>query len=310
MGVMRSVLLAGSESRWLRRQAPKLGFVKKAVARFMPGEHLDDALAAARAVAPLGLAAIVTKLGENVTDRAEADAVADHYLEALERLKREQLDCIVSVKPTQLGLDVDRERCFEHLCRLAEASDAQGRCFYIDMEQRQYVDVTLELYHRVLEKHRRTGVCLQAYLYRTEQDLRAIVAAGGSVRLVKGAYQEPSSVAWPKKRDVDASFLDLAKYMIGEEARARGCQAVFGTHDTRLIDAVRSHAEATGVPKEDYEFALLYGIQRAEQVRLARERHRVRVLISYGDYWFPWYMRRLAERPANVWFVARSVLSR
>jgi proline dehydrogenase len=310
MGVMRSVLLAGSESRWLRRQAPKLGFVRKAVSRFMPGEHLDDALTAARAVAPLGLGAIVTKLGESVTEPAEAEAVAAHYADALERLKREQLDCIVSVKPTQLGIDIDRARCFEHLRRLAGASAEQGRAFYIDMEQRQYTDVTLELYHRLLAEHRGVGVCLQAYLYRTEQDLRAIIAAGGAVRLVKGAYQEPASVAWPKKRDVDRNFLALAKVMIGPDARANGCQAVFGTHDTRLIDAISLHADQTGVPRDGYEFALLYGIQRAAQVRLARERHRVRVLISYGDSWFPWYMRRLAERPANVWFVARSMLSR
>jgi proline dehydrogenase len=310
MGIMRSVLLAGSESRWLRRQAPRLGFVKRAVSRFMPGEHVDDALAAARAVAPLGIDAILTQLGENVTDRAEADAVAAHYQEVLERLKHETLDCLISVKLTQLGLDVDRERCYEHLRRLVTASAAQGRYLYVDMEQRQYTDVTLELYHRALSEYRNVGVCLQAYLYRTEQDLRAIVAAGGAVRLVKGAYQEPASAAWPKKRDVDANFLLLAKYMLGDEARANRCQAVFGTHDPRLIEAVQQHAASTGVPKADFEFALLYGIRRAEQVRLARERYRIRVLISYGEYWFPWYMRRLAERPANVWFMARTMFSR
>jgi proline dehydrogenase len=310
MGVIRSVLLAGSESRWLRRQAPKLGFVRKAVSRFMPGEHLDDALAAARAVAPLGLGAILTKLGENVSDRAEADAVAAHYLDALERLKHEPIDALVSVKLTQLGLDIDQERCYEHLRRIVAASAEQGRYLYVDMEQHQYTDITLELYHRVLAEHRLVGVCLQAYLYRTPQDLKKIIAAGGAVRLVKGAYQEPATVAWPKKRDVDGSFLALAQHMIGMQARSNGCDAVFGTHDARLIDAVRAHAATTGVPKDGYEFSLLYGIGRAQQARLARARHRVRVLISYGDYWFPWYMRRLAERPANVWFVARTMFSR
>jgi proline dehydrogenase len=178
------------------------------------------------------------------------------------------------------------------------------------MEQHRYVDVTLQTYRRVLSAVPNVGVCLQAYLYRTANDLRSLLSLGGGVRLVKGAYREEASVAYPKKRDVDDNFLALAKLMIGTDARAAGLRAVFGTHDPHLISGIQNHMEATRLPRESVEFHLLYGIQRAEQARLARERYQIRVLISYGEHWFPWYMRRLAERPANVLFVAKSLLSR
>ena len=180
---------------------------------------------------------------------------------------------------------------------------------WIDMEQHAYVDATLQTYRRVLAEFPNVGVCLQAYLYRTGDDLRSLIPLGGGVRLVKGAYREGANVAYPKKRDVDDNFLALAKLMMGPDARAAGLRAVFGTHDTRLIKAIQRQLDATGQPRESVEFHLLYGIQRAEQVRLAREQYRARVLISYGEYWFPWYMRRLAERPANVLFAAKQIVS-
>ncbi|HTV00836.1 MAG TPA: proline dehydrogenase family protein, partial [Luteitalea sp.] len=253
---------------------------------------------------------IFTRLGENVTEMAEADAVAAHYLAAYDRIETLRLDAQISVKLTQLGLDIDPDRCREHVRTLAARAAAQDAMLWIDMEQHSYVDATLALYHAVLAEHRNVGVCLQAYLYRTEQDLQAIIDAGGGVRLVKGAYKEPDTVAYPKKSDVDASYLSLAKTMIGAEARARGFRAVFGTHDVAIIAALQRHAATTGVPKNGFEFALLYGIQRSVQQQIARDGYGLRVLISYGEYWFPWYMRRLAERPANVWFVARTMFAR
>ena len=171
MGVMRRALLAASENRWLRQQAPRMGFVKKAVRRFMPGERVEDALAAAVALRAQGVTAVVTKLGENVTDIGEADAVAAHYHDALEQIAAQALDCQVSVKLTQLGLDVNRERCLEHLQMLAARARTHGSMLWIDMEQHTYVDVTLELYRRVLAQSPNVGVCLQAYLYRTAADL-------------------------------------------------------------------------------------------------------------------------------------------
>jgi proline dehydrogenase len=303
------VLLAASESRWLRQQAPRMGFVKKAVRRFMPGERVEDALAAAETLRDEGITAVLTKLGENVSEMREADAVAAHYVDVLTKIAASGLDCLISVKLTQLGLDVDRERCYAHVRDLAARAQAQGRLLWIDMEQRGYVDVTLELYRRLLAEFPNVGLCLQAYLYRTEADLTALIPLGGGVRLVKGAYLEPADVAYPKKADVDENFLKLAKLMLGPAAAASGFRAVFGTHDGRLIRAIQDHAKTTGVASDRYEFDLLYGIQRGEQQRLARERARIRVLIAYGDYWFPWYMRRLAERPANVLFVAKSMFS-
>jgi proline dehydrogenase len=310
MSLMRSLLLAGSENPWLRRHAPHLPLIKKAVTRFMPGERLEDALRAAADLRQQGIGTVLTELGENVSDAAQADAAAGHYADALVQVGASGLDCHISVKLTQLGLDVDAARCHANLRVLVERAKEHRTFVWIDMEQHAYVDATLETYRRVLTDFPNVGVCLQAYLFRTGNDLTSLIPLGGGVRLVKGAYREPANVAYPNKRDVDDNFLTLAKQMIGHDARSAGLRAVFGTHDSRLITAIQDHMDATGQSRESVEFHLLFGIQRAEQVRLARERYRVRVLISYGEHWFPWYMRRLAERPANVLFLARSLLSR
>ena len=177
------------------------------------------------------------------------------------------------------------------------------------MEQSSYVDRTLEM-RRALREFSHVGVCLQAYLYRTAADLASLIPLGGGLRLVKGAYRESSTIAYPRKADVDENYFTLATQMLAPAARTAGLRSVFGTHDQRLIDRIRRHADSAGVARDAFEFHLLFGIQRAEQIRLAREGHRVKVLISYGEQWFPWYMRRLAERPANLVFVAKSMLSR
>lgn len=310
MGVMRSALLAGSESRWLRRHAPRLPFIKKAVTRFMPGECLEDALAAAAVLREQRIGTVFTELGENVADAAQADDVTRHYTEALTKIAANELDCHISVKLTQLGLDVDKARCYANLRTLVARANEQNNFVWIDMEQHTYVDATLEMYRRVRQEFPNVGVCLQAYLYRTVTDLRSLIPLGGGVRLVKGAYREPPDVAMPKKSEVDDNFLALARLMIGADARASGLRAVFGTHDARLLAAIQREMANSHGSRERAEFHLLFGIQRSEQFRLARDGYRVRVLISYGEQWFPWYMRRLAERPANVWFVVKSILSK
>jgi len=307
MSLMRSLLLAASQNRWLRERAPKHAFVRRAVSRFMPGEELDDMLRAARALAPDGIHAVFTRLGENVTDWAEADAVARHYLDAIDRVRGLSPSPEPSVKLTQLGLDLDSARCYPHVRALAERTHATGNYLWIDMEQTSYVDVTLDLVRRVRAEFPRVGVCLQAYLYRTADDLGSMIDIGAGVRLVKGAYNEPRTVAFPKKSDVDANYRSLAETMIGDRARAAGVRAVLGTHDVAIIDAMRQHARARNLPATAFEVHMLYGIQREAQLRLAREGVPVRVLVAYGVYWFAWYMRRLAERPANVWFVLRSL---
>ena len=309
MGLIRHALLSASESRFLRERAMRLGFVRRSVSRFMPGEQVDDALASAIALKQLGVGAVLTQLGENVTDASEADRVARHYCDVLARVRERDLDCDISIKLTQLGLKVDRERCYGNLRLLVERAKTLSLFVWIDMEQYAYVDDTLALYTRALSEFSNVGVCLQAYLYRTSDDLASLIPLGGGIRLVKGAYREPSNVAYPKRRDVDENYLALAMRMIATGARTVGLRAVFGTHDQRIIGRIQEHAGTTSVPRQSFEFHLLFGVQRAEQTRLASDAYRVRVLISYGEQWFPWYMRRLAERPANMLFVVKSLLS-
>ena len=255
----------------------------------------------------MGVQSVFTRLGENVLDLSEAQAVADHYVAGIERIEQLGLSCEPSVKPTQLGLDIDRDQARRHLHTIAARTREAGSYLWIDMEQSPYVDITLQLTEELRAAFPCVGICLQAYLRRTADDLRRMQRAGAGVRLVKGAYREPPSVALPSKGDVDASYLTLGRAMLDDRARGGTSRVVFGTHDTRLIAELIQHARSTRVPQGQYEVHMLYGIQRSEQLRLAAAREHVRVLIAYGSYWFPWYMRRLAERPANVWFVMKSV---
>jgi proline dehydrogenase len=304
---MRALLLAASENRWLREHGVRAPFVKRAVSKFMPGETFDDMLQAARIQPQDGIHTIFTRLGENVVDLGEARAVAEHYLEGIDRVRALGLSCEPPVKPTQLGLDIDRETASSHLRAIAERANAAGSYLWIDMEQSSYVDVTLDLTEQLRASFPAVGVCLQAYLHRTADDLRRMLRIGAGVRLVKGAYREPPAVALASKSDVDGNFLMLGRTMLDDRARGGSARVVFGTHDTHMIGELIGHARSTRLSKGAYEVHMLYGIQRGEQLRLARAGEHVRVLIAYGSYWFPWYMRRLAERPANVWFVLRSL---
>lgn len=310
MSLMRRVLLAGSQNAWLRRQATHRGFVRRAVRRFMPGETLDDGLRAARELQQRGLASIVTHLGENIADLGEAEAEVRHYVEALDRIAAGGLDTEVSVKLTHLGLDLDPSRTGQLTRCLAERSAAQQRRLWIDMEGSPYVAATLDVHARVREATPGVGVCVQAYLRRTAADVENLIAQGAAVRLVKGAYMEPPAIAFPDKAEVDAQFLTLTRHMLSPAARAAGVWLAVATHDRRIIGEIERFVAEQRIPKQSFEFAMLYGIQSAEQLRLARAGYRVRVLVSYGSSWFPWYMRRLAERPANLLFVLRNLFAR
>jgi proline dehydrogenase len=310
MGMMRTAFLAGSRSAWLRKRAMRYGFVRRSVSRFMPGETLEDALAAARALQERGASSVLTQLGENIADANEAHAVRRHYLDVLDQAAARGLDAQISVKPTQLGLDLDRELCLAHLKALLERAERHGSFVWIDMESSAYVDATLDLYRRARHGSKRLGVCLQAYLRRTPADLESLLPLRPALRLVKGAYQEPADVAFPRKADVDEAYLALARRALGASGGAGAEVLAIGTHDPRLIERLRAVIAERALPRSAYEFEMLYGIQRALQARLVEGGDRLRVLISYGAYWFPWYMRRLAERPANVWFVARNLFSR
>jgi proline dehydrogenase len=310
MSLMRNVLLAGSTNPWLRDHATKYQFVKRSVKRFWPGEHIEDALRAAAELKPDGITTILTKLGENLARPEEAEEVTRHYLDVLDKVAASGLDAQISIKPTQLGLDFDRGLCERNLDRLVERAEQRGNFLWIDMEGSPYVDRTLDLYRRTRARTSRIGVALQAYLYRTAKDVESLIPSGPSIRIVKGAYLEPANIAYPRKLDVDENFYKLCVRLLAPDARASGTLLHIATHDVPLTDRLLSHIERDKVPQSAYEVAMLYGIQRSQQLRLARLGKRIRVLISYGEYWFPWYMRRLAERPANVWFVLKNMTAR
>ena len=291
----------------MRNRATRTAFVRRSVSRFMPGEQIDDAIRAAAELKPQGITTILTKLGENLTAVEEAEEVTRHYLDVLDRIATAGLDAEISVKPTQLGLDLDRALCERNLDRLIARAEQRSNFVWIDMEGSPYVDPTLDLFRRTRAKTARIGIALQAYLYRTEKDVESLVPLGARIRIVKGAYLEPSEIAFPRKADVDANYFKLCTRLLAPDARKPGALLHIATHDIPLADRLAAYIGQQHVPSSAYEFAMLYGIQRGQQMRLASEGRRLRVLISYGEYWFPWYMRRLAERPANVWFVVRTM---
>ena len=265
MGLARDAILWAADNPTLRATLPRYGFVRRTVRRFMPGETLDAALDAAR---DLGLPTTFTRLGENVTAMVEADAVAEHYEDAFRRISERGLDTEISVKLTQLGLDVDEARCRAHITALAEETARQGVRLWLDMEQSPYVDRTIAI-RRALAGYSHVGLCLQAYLHRTPDDLSSLIPLGGGVRLVKGAYREPPTVALPRKADVDAQYVALAEQMLAASS-ATGLRTVFGTHDRAILATLEDQARAAGTPRDRFEFHLLYGIQRAEQLQIGR----------------------------------------
>ena len=310
MGLLRSLLLKGSESRWLAHNLPRLAFSRRAVRRFMPGETLGEALDECANLAQARMGSVITRLGENITDLSEAAEVHSHYLAAVADIGRRKLPTHISVKLTQLGLDISPDQAIQYTAAIAEASNAINAPVWIDMESSRYTQITLDVFAAVRARHENVGLCVQAYLHRTHQDIQQLLGTTTAIRLVKGAYKEPAAVAMQSKSDVDANYLKCAFTML-EAARAGhvGYVPAFATHDVAIINTINQRAKEMGVAREAYEFQLLYGINRAEQQKLANEGYRLRVLISYGSAWFAWYMRRLAERPANVWFVVKSLVS-
>ncbi len=306
MSIGRTVLLAMAKSDRLNRIATRSRVVRRATKAFMPGERPEDALDAGVAIARSGRHLIYTRLGEALTALADADAVRDHYLWFFDAIKARGLPAQVSVKPTQLGLDQSEPACVAHCVALAAKAEATGSALWLDMEDSSYVDRTLALYEAVKAQHSRTGLALQAYLFRTPKDLERLRPLKPAIRLVKGAYAEPATVAFPKKADTDAAYEQLAGTMLAW-AKSGECRAVLGTHDMPLISRLVARAEALGLTKAQYEVHMLYGIREREQQRLRAAGHEVTTLISYGEAWYRWYMRRLAERPANVGFVIRSM---
>jgi proline dehydrogenase len=304
---MRRVFLWAARNRWLKERLPRMRFMRRAVRRFMPGETLEDALAAARPLEAAGIGTMYTRLGENLEDVAAADEVAAHYLTVIDAIKAAGIDGEISVKPTQLGLDLDPEVCFGHLARVAEHAAAAGSYLWIDMEGSAYVEATIALYERLRAAQPRTGICLQAYLRRTAADIERLRPLDPAIRLVKGAYDEKASIAYRDRRDVDTNYVGLAVAFL-LDGRGRPVRLGLGTHDVALIEQIAEQVKAAGIGRDGFEVEMLYGIRADQQFRLAKDGYRVQALIAYGEHWYPWYMRRLAERPANVWFALRQML--
>ena len=304
---MRTILLWCAQNRWLSTHVPRWGFARRAVRRFMPGEDLDAALKAAIAFKAQGIGSLFTRLGENVKDLSAASAVVDHYESVLATAASAGVEGEISVKPTHLGLDIDAKATYANLLRLARAAEKARSFLWIDMEGSAYTESTLDLYMRLRADHPRTGVCLQACLHRTAADVVKLIQLKPAIRLVKGAYAEPPDRAYTGTRDVYANYVALCSLMLPEVKRGR-VRLALGTHDIELIDHVARFGRALGLERAQIEVNMLYGIRMDQQVRLAAEGFVVKALIAYGDAWYAWYLRRLAERPANVLFVARQLL--
>jgi proline dehydrogenase len=297
-----------ARNAWLRERIPKLWFSKRAIRRFMPGEDVGSALEAGVGFQVEGLGTIFTRLGENLTRIEEADEVAAHYAGVMDEIARRKLDGEVSVKLTQLGFDLDEDRTMTHAAMLAAKAAEAGHTLWVDMEGSAYCERTIAFYERLKAAHPNTGICLQAYLRRTAADLRRLLPLGPQVRLVKGAYAEPPSIAYQSRHDVDANYLALTVAMLEAAKAGTEIRIGLGTHDVRLVEQAAEHARALGLPRTSFEVQMLYGIRMDQQRRLAHEGYRVRDLIAYGEAWYPWYMRRLAERPANVIFALRQMV--
>jgi proline dehydrogenase len=310
MNPLRTALLWGSHNEWLGRSLPRMAFTRRAVRRFMPGESLADALAAARGLEEGGMGTVLTQLGENVAGEEDAAEVERHYGVVFDAISDAGLDAEISVKPTQLGMDVRPGLAEDAALRLAERSAGLNRVLWIDMEGGAYTDRTIELYHRLREATPWVGLCVQANMRRTSADLETLLPSRPHIRLVKGAYLEPATIAFTKRAEVDGAYEVLATRLLGHLA-ATGAAERFAvaTHDLPLAHRIHDAARERGVA-DACEFQMLYGIRPDSQRRLAESGVRVRVLVSYGEAWFAWYMRRLAERPANVAFALRAVVSR
>jgi proline dehydrogenase len=294
-----------SNSRTLKTLASRYGMsgARAFGRRFIAGETIEDAIAAVRHIQSQGLLSTLDYLGESVTSLAAADVATREYLHLIDAVDRADAERNLSLKLTQIGLDVDRAMCVDNLRKILTASESCGFFVRIDMESSDHTDATLDIFETVWKLgHRNTGVVLQSCLYRTERDFERVNALKARVRLVKGAYREPKSVAYQRKSDVDAAYRRLAKRLLTE-----GVYPAIATHDEEILNEIERFAADQAIARGAYEFQMLYGIRRDLQYRFRDAGHRVRVYVPFGREWFPYFMRRLGERPANVGFVVRSL---
>ena len=303
--MMRAILLHLSENKNLAPLIMRNGVSRRVAQRFVAGDNLDDAIIAARNVNRANQAASLDLLGENVSDEAGARAAGAGYAAIFDRIAQEKLNANVSLKLTQLGLDLSESLAQELLEDIANHAGQQGNFVRVDMEGSAYTQRTVDLVKRVRAKFEGVGTVMQSYLYRTEDDIRDLLSVGCRMRLCKGAYKEPPEVAFPQKSDVDANYVKLMKILLASDVYHG-----IATHDPAMIDATKQFVRQQGIAHDKFEFQMLYGIRTDLQQQLVREGYRLRVYIPFGTDWFPYFMRRLAERPANMMFFAKSLIPR
>ena len=299
--MLRSTLLKLSESKGFANWVTSNGTTRRMARRFVAGETLDEAIAAARECNNAGMLASLDYLGENVSTTGDAQHSRDAYLEVFERIAKEGLHANVSCKLTQLGLDLNIDFCQGLAMSIVEFAARYDNFLRVDMESSAYTQRTIDLVKAVRVRNPAVGTVIQSYLYRSEADIKDLLAYGCRIRLCKGAYQESEEVAFPRKADVDANYLRLMQLLLSS-----GFYHAIATHDPRMIAATIRYAAAKQISKDDIEFQLLYGVRTDLQRRLVSDGYRVRVYIPFGNDWFPYFMRRLAERPANLGFLVRN----
>jgi proline dehydrogenase len=308
--MMRSILLWLSRNKTVRGWTTSWGLARRAARRFVAGETIEEAIQAIRDLDGLRITATLDHLGENVETAEDAARATEDYLKALDAVGASGLQSHVSVKLTALGLDLGNELCRANMVRILTKAQAIGTLVTIDMESTEYTDRTLAIFRDLRREFSNVGIVIQAYLYRSEADITALCKEGAHVRLCKGAYKEPPVHAFPRKADVDANYVRLMKMLLSPEARANGTFGAIATHDIRMIDATRQYSQEQLVPRAEFEFQMLHGIRRDLQKELAADGYGMRVYVPYGTEWYPYYVRRLAERPANIWFIMSNFFQR
>lgn len=306
--MLRAFLLYLSRNRRLERWIMKHEFARRAARRFVAGETREEAFRAVKELNSRGLLATLDHLGENVTSEAQARAAAEEYLVLLEEISKQGLRSQISLKLTQMGLDIGTDLCRENLERIVAKAKELNNLVQIDMEGSDYTDRTLDIFEEFQSKYGNVGVAIQANLRRSERDLERLIELGANVRLCKGAYKEPPEIAYQRKREVDRNYIKLMELLLSPEARSKGAYAAIATHDDRMIRHAQELERRWKIGREEFEFQMLYGIRRELQQRLADEGYRVRIYVSYGTEWYPFYMRRLAERPANLLFLLKNLV--
>ncbi len=299
---MRALLLFLAHQEGFKNFIMRFAFFRKTAWRFVAGEDLDDAVRAVRECNQQKIRCSLDFLGENTRSREDATRATQEVITILDRIHVERIECNVSVKLTQLGLDLDQEFCYVNLMRIVRHARDLGNFVRVDMEDSSYTQRTLDLVLRARAEAENVGAVIQSYLYRSEKDIQTLIERRIRVRLCKGAYLEPETVAYKKKADTDANFLKLMQALL-----VSGIYHGIATHDEKMINATIEFAQARKTGKDCFEFQLLYGIRRDLQARLAAEGYNVRIYVPYGSRWYPYFMRRLAERPANVLFIARNL---